>query len=109
MKIALLIGATGLVGLHLLLGRGSSLSTKCSTKPNVTRALEEAEVDERELESGVLCEEIGSAEEFMTAIAPANGRWGIDPTRWIYRGQANADWKLRATIATAYRCRTNPT
>jgi hypothetical protein len=38
-----------------------------------------------------------SAEAFLEALNPNHGRlWTPDPTAWIFRGQANAEWFLRA-------------
>lgn len=36
------------------------------------------------------------ADEFLNALSPRNNRWRPDPLGWIYRGQADATWELRA-------------
>jgi len=40
-----------------------------------------------------------TAEEFMARLNPLHDLWSKDssPTAWIYRGQANASWTLKAT------------
>jgi hypothetical protein len=41
--------------------------------------------------------DVPTAEEFLNALGPRNaGTWGNDPTVWIHRGHANADWLLHA-------------
>ncbi len=37
-----------------------------------------------------------SAEGFLSALSPREDLWAPDPTHWIYRGQANAEWSLKA-------------
>lgn len=53
------------------------------------------EQNEPELVHGFDREDLTSAEELLNALSPISGRWG-DPGSWIFRGQANVDWKLRA-------------
>ena len=38
-----------------------------------------------------------NAEAFLAALSPADSAWGSDPRVWIYRGHADASWKLQAT------------
>jgi hypothetical protein len=38
-----------------------------------------------------------SAELFLQALSPMNDTWARESAAWIYRGQANADWELKAT------------
>ncbi|MGD0679395.1 MAG: FRG domain-containing protein [Polyangiaceae bacterium] len=52
-------------------------------------------IAELEQSHGVVTEELKSADTFLDALSPRNRRWG-DPSSWIYRGQANAEWKLLA-------------
>jgi hypothetical protein len=35
-----------------------------------------------------------TAEAFLNAIHPGQKRWAPDPHRWMFRGQADASWKL---------------
>jgi FRG domain len=37
-----------------------------------------------------------SAKAFLDALSATNDVWGEDPSRWIFRGQANASWPLTA-------------
>jgi hypothetical protein len=38
-----------------------------------------------------------SAEQFLELLSPRNHPWKEHPPDWIYRGQANANWELKAT------------
>lgn len=37
-----------------------------------------------------------TAEEFLDTLSPRHPLWTDDPPAWIYRGQANAEWQLKA-------------
>lgn len=39
------------------------------------------------------------AADFLAALSPASDHWGHDPSEWIFRGQANAEWPLRPKAA----------
>src|SRR5258708_27242419 len=38
-----------------------------------------------------------AADRFVNALAVGNPLWDGDASRWIFRGQANADWELQPT------------
>jgi hypothetical protein len=46
-----------------------------------------------------------TAEEFLDALSPRHSRWQSNPFAWIYRGQADAAWRL---FAKAYRVEQKP-
>lgn len=39
---------------------------------------------------------LDTAEAFLEILSPRNALWSENPPAWIYRGQANADWPLKA-------------
>jgi FRG domain-containing protein len=41
-------------------------------------------------------EDLDSAEDFMRALSSTHGVWSEHPTAWVFRGQADAGWKLVA-------------
>jgi hypothetical protein len=45
---------------------------------------------------GVDDHSIASAEDFLTCLSPRHKLWTDDPTAWIYRCHANAEWELKA-------------
>lgn len=47
-------------------------------------------------EPAVVKEELSTAEELVGALNPLDPRWGEDPLAWVFRGQGDSAWKLRA-------------
>lgn len=45
---------------------------------------------------GVKDHSADTAEEFLDTLSPRNDLWSADPPSWIYRGQADAEWELKA-------------
>ena len=37
---------------------------------------------------------VSTADELLTVLNPRTGDWGDSSLNWVFRGQANADWKL---------------
>ena len=44
--------------------------------------------------------ECATAEELLECLSPHSRYWRPDPSIWVFRGHANADWKL---LASAHR------
>lgn len=49
--------------------------------------------------SGIDVHQCAAAEDFLERLSPRGNCWGSDPTEWIYRGQADAEWKLVPSAA----------
>jgi hypothetical protein len=47
----------------------------------------------------------GQAEEFLSMLSPMHALWSDDGAGWIFRGQANAEWKLHAKALRASAAR----
>lgn len=45
---------------------------------------------------GVEDQHLRSAGEFLDALSPRSDPWASEPSAWIYRGQADAEWELKA-------------
>lgn len=45
-----------------------------------------------------------SVDEFLSHLSPRNPSWGNDPNSWIFRGQADANWKLIPKILRTAEC-----
>src|SRR5512140_1525026 len=44
---------------------------------------------------GIVESDYSTADDFLAALSPlASASWGSSPTRWAFRGQADATWRL---------------
>jgi hypothetical protein len=46
---------------------------------------------------------VSTADELLEALNPRTGDWGDSATRWIFRGQMNAEWKLEPSAMRGTR------
>src|SRR5260370_20200829 len=54
--------------------------------------------DDRRAQAGIEQEQHhDTAEAFSQALSAANDLWNGDASKWIFRGQANAEWRLTPT------------
>jgi FRG domain len=44
-----------------------------------------------------------TAEEFLNFLGIRSALWASEPTEWVFRGQANADWSLTSSLQRATR------
>jgi len=50
---------------------------------------------------------VSTADEFFTVLSPRTGDWGGAASKWVFRGQADANWKLLPSAMRAVNS-TNP-